>query len=831
MIRRSLLSLALLLPCLAAPVAAQTRTFDEVAARTVNTTAAMAALSPAPTNGSTVITRGATSVGDGGGATYIYRATGRSGVSDDTLGFYVTGPGADDYFEAVDKSRANLVQFGAVNYATNASFDCTAALVRALKTGVPVEIPTGTWRFATADILNSQFTTGELASLKRMTVVGAAPEMQVQGTPESSLPKRTVLRIDYNDIDQWWWKRLGDDDDAAFGSTELRNFAIELVSASAGAIYIGENGTNPGDQSASRGTLIENVTVASTAYDAHAWLTNAGGNGYRIDQSRITIGIKLEHCYDCRLTNINLRNLWRGVDAKSMDTAVFDNVRSIFCGQGIVAYGFGTISEMRNCYAEACFMGGIYTEGFRVTGSSTESGYLAFWPESTARWDLDDSGITWAVAADSGRLELSNIPGSYTAVDYLWPHSTIELTPAAVIETALSVDTRHQWTASGSGTDEYYLEVAGGGDPDVSEPVSMTGNNLAFARGTAGSLAASEWDYGDNDSLGYDTVYVRLADGADPDSKSNIWVEAFYNDQPYKLVIEEVDATGADIKFSGLDGSAGRPCNNNVAWSGDDTQAVRCAGVEITAVGDRSGVIGARCGRNIDMGDTPLVMLLPGKRGLVYSDHMGDGTLDTAGVQIASVNNGGSGWLRGHVIWSGGNERIEHPLVRVTGTEPAWLRNASTSPCRRNAIAPDGNTYKYLAGPMYGGLSGLYDESADYAVRRASETDETYHAGELAPYVWRLRDLQTSAWCNPKFPTYAGEEIVVRLWSPGPLTNGFRWTDGTTYTANLTGGWQTIGAGGEITLAGGATAFQIAKFIADSVTYNEVEIAWIGVKW
>lgn len=810
-----------------------TRQFDEVAPRAVDTVAAMAALSPTPTNGSTVITRGATTVGDGGGATYIYRSTGASLVADDDFGFYVTATG-DAYYEAVNKSVANLVQFGAVNYATNASFDCTDALVRALKAAVPVEIPAGTWRFATADFLNSEFTTGELATLKRMSVSGAAPEMQVQGTPESNLPKRTVLRIDYSDIDQWWWKRLGDDDDSAFGSSELRNFAVELVSASAGAIWIGENGTNLGvniDSSASRGTLIENVSVASTFHVAHAWLTSAGGNGYRIDQTRIATGIKLDACYDCRLTNISLRNLWRGLDADRMDSAVMDNVRTIFCGQGIVARGAGTVSELRNCYAEASFMNGIYAEGFRVTGSSTETGYLAFWPEATARWDLDDSGITWAVAADSGRLELSNLPGSYTAVDYLWPYSVIELTPAAVIETALSVDTRHQWTASGSGTNEYYLQAAGGGDPGVSEPVSMTGNNLAFARGAVGSLAASEWDYGDNDTLGYDTVYVRLADGADPDSKSNNWVEAFYNDRAYKLVIEDVDATGADIKFGGLDGTAGRPCNNNVAWSGADTQAVRCAGVEITAVGDRTGVIGARCGRNIDMGDTPLVMLLPGKRGLVYSNHLGDGTLDTAGVQIASVNNGGSGWLRGHVIWSGGNERIEHPLVRITGTEPAWVRNSSTSPCRRNAIAPDGTIYKYLAGPMYGGLSGLNDESADYAVRRASATDATYHAGELAPFIWRLRDLQASSWCNPKFPTYAGEEIVVRLWSPGPLTNGFRWNDGTTYAANLTGGWQTIGASGEIVLDGNALLFQIAKRLSDEATFNEIEIAWIGVKY
>jgi len=38
--------------------------------------------------------------------------------------------------------------------------------------------------------------------------------------------------------------------------------------------------------------------------------------------------------------------------------------------------------------------------------------------------------------------------------------------------------------------------------------------------GTAGSLAAGEWDWADNDTLGFSTVYVRLTTGAaDPDAR------------------------------------------------------------------------------------------------------------------------------------------------------------------------------------------------------------------------------------------------------------------------------------------------------------------------
>lgn len=76
----------------------------------------------------------------------------------------------------------------------------------------------------------------------------------------------------------------------------------------------------------------------------------------------------------------------------------------------------------------------------------------------------------------------------------------------------------YQWTASGSGTSEYYLEAAGGGDPGLSEPISLYESGSLLTIGTAGSLSASEWDWADNDTLGYSTVYVRTSGSVDPDS-------------------------------------------------------------------------------------------------------------------------------------------------------------------------------------------------------------------------------------------------------------------------------------------------------------------------
>ncbi len=77
----------------------------------------------------------------------------------------------------------------------------------------------------------------------------------------------------------------------------------------------------------------------------------------------------------------------------------------------------------------------------------------------------------------------------------------------------------YKWSASGSGTNEYYMELDAGGDPGIMETFSVIEDSTAMTEGTAGSLSAGEWVWDDNDSLGYETVYVRLTDNADPDAK------------------------------------------------------------------------------------------------------------------------------------------------------------------------------------------------------------------------------------------------------------------------------------------------------------------------
>jgi hypothetical protein len=92
--------------------------------------------------------------------------------------------------------------------------------------------------------------------------------------------------------------------------------------------------------------------------------------------------------------------------------------------------------------------------------------------------------------------------------------------------TDINAGATYKWTVSGSGTDEYYVDLLGGGNPTLTQPSYVTLGSPATRRnrGALGSLALGEWGYGDNDSLGFSTVYVRLDDGADPDSKATGWV-------------------------------------------------------------------------------------------------------------------------------------------------------------------------------------------------------------------------------------------------------------------------------------------------------------------
>lgn len=85
------------------------------------------------------------------------------------------------------------------------------------------------------------------------------------------------------------------------------------------------------------------------------------------------------------------------------------------------------------------------------------------------------------------------------------------------------------WTASGSGTNEYYVRTAANANPGfAATPPTSNGvylNGSSATKASLGSLAAGNWGYGDNDALGYSTVYVRTSGGVDPDTLTADYVQ------------------------------------------------------------------------------------------------------------------------------------------------------------------------------------------------------------------------------------------------------------------------------------------------------------------
>lgn len=140
-----------------------------------------------------------------------------------------------------------------------------------------------------------------------------------------------------------------------------------------------------------------------------------------------------------------------------------------------------------------------------------------YWSSSTSIGDYySEDGQFWLVLGSYHRvlvchtkLPIQDVSGSGTR----YPWSEYEF-----YRKDLSDDDTGKWTASGSGTNEYYYTTVAGGDPGITvKPDAITLDGTLLVEGTMGSLTDHQWDYGDNDTLGFNTVYVRDASG-DPDT-------------------------------------------------------------------------------------------------------------------------------------------------------------------------------------------------------------------------------------------------------------------------------------------------------------------------
>jgi hypothetical protein len=103
----------------------------------------------------------------------------------------------------------------------------------------------------------------------------------------------------------------------------------------------------------------------------------------------------------------------------------------------------------------------------------------------------------------------------------------------------------YAWRRSRRGTNEYYLTLASGGAPNVACTTQLLmGGKVVYRGGRLGALAPGQWSYGDGDSLGYRTFYVRLGDGGNPSGKPDGYLKTFFGLYPTGMNIPGVSIWG-----------------------------------------------------------------------------------------------------------------------------------------------------------------------------------------------------------------------------------------------------------------------------------------------
>jgi uncharacterized protein YbaA (DUF1428 family) len=206
--------------------------------------------------------------------------------------------------------------------------------------------------------------------------------------------------------------------------------------------------------------------------------------------------------------------------------ANFHNCHIAWCQRGFHVAGTVTLTGQNtirsNTTAIAIAAGGtlhIHGEAVKFLGAGTPITYndatsTISWVRDKTEDKTDDYTMT---TADIGKrftnfgakknitITMANVPSG----------ATVDIAVGATDVRNSS----YSWTLSGSGTNEYYLRTSAGANPGFSDP-SKFYQGASRTRGTIGALANLEFAYGDNDALGYSTIYYRL-DSGDPDALTN----------------------------------------------------------------------------------------------------------------------------------------------------------------------------------------------------------------------------------------------------------------------------------------------------------------------
>ena len=130
--------------------------------------------------------------------------------------------------------------------------------------------------------------------------------------------------------------------------------------------------------------------------------------------------------------------------------------------------------------------------------------------------DLTISSGDWKLLGSPYGTLTPSIKGPVGAICTLASTGSSETFSALLENATFPVATN--WELSGIGNNEYYI-INTATKYTSTEPDKVYENNIEMVQGIIGELGIRQWAWGDNDTLGYNTIYVRLSDETDPDTK------------------------------------------------------------------------------------------------------------------------------------------------------------------------------------------------------------------------------------------------------------------------------------------------------------------------
>ena len=155
---------------------------------------------------------------------------------------------------------------------------------------------------------------------------------------------------------------------------------------------------------------------------------------------------------------------------------------------------------------------------------------------TSLNWVVDNTNNTWIRST-----ELTNWVNSGKTL------ASLKGNHIHIAGKAIGGNTLFQWNASTAVPGAYYLQALGGGNPNwTTKPTIFWMNKTFVLENTSLPAGANSWTYGDKDSLGYSTIYVRFGAESDANPNSKAQDDIIADGQTWTRGAYEITNVGTD---------------------------------------------------------------------------------------------------------------------------------------------------------------------------------------------------------------------------------------------------------------------------------------------